>query len=112
MDPRRLTTMLFALALLAGVGVTVALASGPTRSANGTPTVTTVPTGTTTCADEDQQGEDQQGDDEEADAATEVEHAAGAVEQEATRQQADDEQGDDQPGEQGDDQGENDDCGD
>jgi hypothetical protein len=46
-----------------------------------------------------------QGDSEEADAASEVE-------QQAARAQADDQNGDDQPGEQGDEQGENEDCGD
>ena len=102
MDLRKLITMLVALGVLAGAGVAGALASSPTRSADATPTTTTV------CA-----GHDQQGDNEEADAATEIDQAADEVEQEATRQQADDQNGDDQPAEQGDDdQGENEGCDD
>jgi ABC-type glycerol-3-phosphate transport system substrate-binding protein len=101
MNPRKLITTLAALALLAGAGVAGALAGGPAQSPAGTSTVTTA------CNDQGQQG-----DNEEADAADEVEQAATEVDQEAARAQADDQGGDDQPGEQGDEQGENEDCGD
>jgi hypothetical protein len=100
MTLRKLITILFATALLAGAGVAVAFASSPGHAVSGGTTATT------TCPDQDDQGENEQGD-EESDAATEVEQAAAKVNQEAGREQADDESGDDQ---QGDDQGENDDC--
>jgi hypothetical protein len=96
MELRKLITTFAALALLAGAGVAGAFAGSPAAG----PATTT-----TTCTDQDQQGEN-----EEADAATEVEQAATEVEQEAAREKADDESGDDQPGEQGDEQGENEDC--
>jgi ABC-type glycerol-3-phosphate transport system substrate-binding protein len=99
MPLRKLITILFATALLAGAGVAAAFAGSPGIAASGGTT-------TTTCTSQDDQGENAQGD-EESDAATEVEQAAAKVNQEAGRQQADDQSGDDQSG---DDQGENDDC--
>jgi len=98
MPLRKLITILFATALLAGAGVAAAFAGSPGIAASGGTT--------TTCTSQDDQGENAQGD-EESDAATEVEQAAAKVNQEAGRQQADDQSGDDQSG---DDQGENDDC--
>jgi Sec-independent protein translocase protein TatA len=112
MNPRKLIMILIATALLAGAGVAGAFASSPGHAVSGGTSATT---GTTTCSDQGQQGEDDQGQDEqdqqdqESDAATEVEHAAAQVGQEAGRQQSDDQSGDDQPG---DDQGEDGDCGD
>ena len=105
MSLRTLIMILAATALLAGAGVAGAFASSPGHAQSGGTTATT------TCTGGDDQGENEQGD-EESDAATEVEQAATKVDQEAGRQQADDQSGDDQQGEQGDEQGENDDCGD
>src|SRR6266487_6036605 len=105
MSLRKLITIVAATALLAGAGVAGAFASSPAHVTSGGATATT------TCTGEDDQGENEQGD-QESDAATEVEQAATKVDQEAGRQQADDQSGDDQQGEQGDEQGENDDCGD
>jgi hypothetical protein len=104
-NPSKLMIILVALGLLAGVGVTVALASSPAHPSALMSTATS-----TTCTGEDEQGqdEDNQGQDEEAEAASEIAQAADEVEQEATRARADDQDGDDQPG----DQGENDDCDD